>query len=90
MSSLEVLKKQMEELNENRQSDILELFIKHNVVVTENNNGSFINLTLVKEECLIDIKKYLSYVVIQENDLLQDEMEKEKYKSDYFKDNKDL
>jgi len=86
MASLEVLKKQIEVLNENRQSDILELFIKHNVVVTENNNGSFINLTLVKEECLAEIKKYLSYVVIQEKDLMKDEIEKDKYKSDYFTD----
>jgi hypothetical protein len=86
MASLEVLKKQIEILNENRQSDILELFIKHNVVVTENNNGSFINLTLVKAECLDEIKKYLSYVVIQEKDLMKDEMEKDKYKSDYFTD----
>jgi len=86
MASLEVLKKQIEALNENRQSDILEVFIKHNVVVTENNNGSFINLTLVKDECLAEINKYLSYVEIQENDLMKDEMEKDQYKSDFFTD----
>ena len=86
MTSLEVVKKKIEALNENRQSDILDLFIKHKVVVTENNNGTFINLTLVKEECLDEINKYLSYVLIQEKDLLQDEMEKDKYKSDYFTD----
>ena len=86
MASLEVLKKQIEALNENRQSDILEVFIKHNVVVTENNNGSFINLTLVIDECLAEINKYLSYVVIQENDLMKDEMEKDQYKSDFFTD----
>ena len=86
MVSLEVMKTQIESLNEDRQSDILELFIKHKVVVTENNNGTFVNMILVKEECLSDIKKYLSYVVIQEKDLLQDEMAKDKYKSDYFTD----
>jgi hypothetical protein len=86
MTSLEVLKKQIELLNNNRQMDILEMFIKHSVVVTENDNGSFINLTLVKEECLNDINNYLSYVVIQEKDLLKDEMKKDKYKSDFFTD----
>jgi hypothetical protein len=86
MSSLEILKKQIEALDENRQSDILGLLIKHEVIVTENNNGSFINLTLVKEECLMDIKKYLSYVSVQETALLKDEIEKEKYKSDFFTD----
>lgn len=86
MSSLEILKKQIEALDENRQSDILGLLIKHEVIVTENNNGSFINLTLVKEECLMDIKKYLSYVSVQETELLKDEIEKEKYKSDFFTD----
>ena len=76
-------------MGEDRQSDILAIFLKHNVIVTENNNGSFINLTHVKEECLGDIHKYLSHVVVQEKVLLKDEIAKDKYKSDYFT-NKEL
>lgn len=88
-SSVEGLKNQVELLGEERQSDILAIFLKHNVVVTENNNGSFINLTLVKEECLQDIQQYMSHVLVQEKVLLKDEIAKDKYKSDYFT-NKEL
>lgn len=84
MSDLELLKTQIELLGEDRQIFILDIFKKHNVIITENNNGSFINLTVVKEECLKELQQYVSYTLLQETTLQKDEMAKDKYKTDYF------
>ena len=43
MSSLGDLKKTIETLNKTRQLEILKIFLKNKIDVSENKNGSFVN-----------------------------------------------
>ena len=52
-----------------RQSEILKIFQKYNTSLSENNNGTFINLSLVNKECINDLKKHLIYIDHQEKEL---------------------
>ena len=62
MSTLVEIKKTIESLNKTRQVEILKIFLKNNVSISENNNGTFINLSHLQEECLKELKDYLNYI----------------------------
>jgi hypothetical protein len=55
------------------------------VLVNENKNGVFINLTYVDSPILDKVYKYLSYVNKQEDQLNEIEKEKEKIVTSFFK-----
>ena len=84
-AELLLIKKKIELLNKTRQIEILKLFLKHNVSVTENNNGSFINMTYLSDECLEDINQYLKYIKDQDITLNTIETVKEEIENNYFK-----
>lgn len=67
------LKEKIEKLDKYNQIEILKIFLKHNVEITENNNGSFINLTYVKKRAFNEIQKYLKYIEKQEETLRETE-----------------
>lgn len=67
------VKEKIEKLDKFNQIEILKIFLKHNVEVTENNNGSFINLTYVKKRAFNEINKYLKYIEAQEESLKETE-----------------
>ena len=54
-----------------------------------NSNGVFINMVTLKAVTIDSIKKYLEYVNLQEDHLDQGEIEKNKYKDELEKDNKE-
>ena len=85
MNSLSLIKKQIESLNKTRQIEILKIFLKHNVSVTENNNGSFINITYLSDDCLDEVNKYLKYIEDQDITLNTIETVKEEIENNYFK-----
>tara|TARA_Y100000389_G_scaffold95840_1_gene92470 strand:- start:2436 stop:2756 length:321 start_codon:yes stop_codon:yes gene_type:complete len=85
MNSLPLIKKQIESLNKTRQIEILKIFLKHNVSVTENNNGSFINITYLSDNCLDEVNKYLKYIEDQDITLNTIETVKEEIENNYFK-----
>ena len=85
MNSLPLIKKQIESLNKTRQIEILKIFLKHNVSVTENNNGSFINITYLSDDCLDEVNKYLKYIEDQDITLNTIETVKEEIENNYFK-----
>ena len=80
-----LMKKKIEQLNKTRQIEILKLFLKHNISVTENNNGSFVNMTYLNDECLEDINQYLKYIEDQDITLNTIETVKEEIENNYFK-----
>lgn len=80
-----LMKKKIELLNKTRQIEILKLFLKHNISVTENNNGSFVNMTYLNDECLEDINQYLKYIEDQDITLNTIETVKEEIENNYFK-----
>jgi hypothetical protein len=91
MITNEELKKiqiKIEGLSMNVQIEILKIFRENNVVMNENNNGIFINLSYYRDTDIIDkIKKYLDYNDKQEKFLDVLENEKNNIKKD-MNDNK--
>jgi len=61
-----------------------------NVVLNENNNGIFINLSEQSNEILLSLKEYASYVKDQLDDLSEFENKKQLLANKFFKDNKEL
>ena len=70
------------------QVHILKIFKKYNVEYTENTNGIFINMSILKDEAIVEIKSYIEYVKLQQKQLEKVEAEKESYKKEFYKDNK--
>jgi hypothetical protein len=63
MSSLQLLKETIEELPKFNQVEILRILKKDpDIRINENKNGIFVNLSLVNEERIKDIRNYVDYV----------------------------
>ena len=62
------LKEKLENMSFDDQKEILLIFIEQNTHISENNNGSFINLSLLNEDVVEKLEKYLEYKKEQEND----------------------
>jgi len=63
----------------------LKIMTQHNVDLTENKNGSFINLTNVDDAIIDKIADYLSYVDKQELQLKEIENQKTELSKQFFK-----
>ena len=66
------------------QIEILRILHKNQVCMSENQNGTHINMMEMNPEVLDKIKSYLEYVKYQEKCLNVDEMQKLEYKNTYF------
>jgi hypothetical protein len=89
------MKDTIENKNKEHQIEILRILIENKVMINENNNGIFVNLSNVKKEIIDKINNYLVYVHDQENSLDKIETVKEEYKNIFFnndlcKDNKTI
>ena len=60
IKELDKLKDEIEQLNKKEQIHILHLLHKNNVVISYNRSGSFVNLTLVNDNVITEIKEYIS------------------------------
>ena len=83
------LKKEIELLSEERQLEVLNIINSLNIPVSENNNGCFINLSLINSTGLKKLQNYLVLIKKQEEDLTKAEDIKKDYLNTYFKDNKE-
>lgn len=76
----------IESMNIYHQYEILKMLKKHDeVVLSENNNGTFINLTDLSDNIINELKRYIEYYNLQENDLNTIENEKQQLENTYFK-----
>jgi len=90
MSNLNFLKENIENLTKFHQIEVLKIIKSDkSIIINENNNGIFINLTNVSNDIVDNISNYLKYVDTQEKHLNDVEDEKEKISNIFFKDNKD-
>lgn len=90
MDNAELLKirDHVEKMEKIHQINILKIFKKHNIDFTENSNGIFINMTILNSDILEEINSYISYVNLQQKQLNKVEEDKERYKKEFYKDNK--
>lgn len=87
---LENIKNTIESLSKNHQISILKILKKNNkVIINENKNGLFINLSFLPEDVLDDIRYYLNYIRDQENALSTLECQKNEFKHVYFTEDDD-
>jgi hypothetical protein len=91
MTSLETIKNTIESFTKYHQIGVLSILKKcDNIVINENNNGTFINLTELNQEAIHILEKYITYVLEQKNHLEVVEKERLRIEKTYFnKDNKD-
>jgi septum formation inhibitor-activating ATPase MinD len=91
MYNLVALKKCIEDMSKYHQIQVLKILKSNkNVVLNENNNGIFINLSEQSEEIINSLKDYAKYVKDQQNDLSHIENQKKIIANKFFKDNKEL
>ena len=78
------LKKKIELLCIDDQKDILRLMIKNNVNISENNNGSFINISSLKDNFLFELYNLVEIKVKQKELFENVENEKQRIKQKYM------
>jgi hypothetical protein len=90
MDDLTSLRDNIENLDKIHQLHILKIFKKYNIEFTENANGIFVNMTVLASDAINDIKSYIEYVSLQQTHLEKAEAEKDAYKKEFYKDNKEV
>jgi len=88
---LQKIKENIEIMNKCYQVEILKLLNNEStVVLSENNNGIFINLTDLDISIIDKLEKFIKYVIEQQNELTIVEEEKAIIKNEFFKQNKKI
>jgi transcriptional regulator of heat shock response len=88
---LEEMKKKIDTLDKEHHIQILKI-IKNSPVnhtLNENKNGVFVNLSVLQEETVENIRNYLDYLNQQENLLIDLETQKEDVKNTFFIEKED-
>ena len=85
---LQTIKEQIENMNKHQQLEILKLFIQNSVICSENNNGTFVNLSDLSGNILNELEDYIKFVDKQNTQLLNIEEETANLKREFFKDEK--
>ena len=80
------IKTKIEELSKLHHIELLHIFMKNNCEMSENQNGTFLNLTKMTPKIISEIKDYLEYVQFQNESLKEIEKKKENLVKRYFKD----
>jgi len=84
MERLENIKEKIEKMNVSYQIEILKLLVKENASISENNNGSFLNLSDLDINILDKLDEYINFVYKQQNQLKSDESIKDDIKDKFF------
>ena len=85
IETLNSIKQTIENMDKVHHIEILKLLNNEkNVNINENNNGSFINLTEIKNESIEKLKKYIDYFKKQQNQLINFEDKKKQIENCFF------
>ena len=100
INKLQDIKDKIENMNNSYQIEILKLLIKEKAIISENNNGTFLNLTELDINIINKLEEYINFVYKQQNQLETIELKKDVIKDKFFsidnrnkyklKDNKDV
>ena len=70
------LRNTIQSFSKEKQLDIFKMCKSNQIFFTENNNGIFINLTEMNNVQLLELQKYVNYIVDQETQIQKVEQEK--------------
>ena len=85
INELNDIQMKIENMTKFNQIEVLRILNKNaNIILNENKNGIYVNLTELSSSVIEDLKKYINYVNNQEIILKQREQEKEIVKNIYF------
>jgi hypothetical protein len=84
------IKSKIESMNKHHQIEILRILKKDkNIVLNENNNGIFINISYLDNDTLDYLSKYIDYVDNQATNIETVENKKNIIETTFFKGNKE-
>jgi hypothetical protein len=82
------IKEVIEQMDKCHQIEILKILVNNSSVISENNNGTFVNLTDLENDIINKLENYIKFVNKQDDQLLNIEKEKAIIKSEFFKQEK--
>ena len=78
------MKKKIEKMSLNNQIEVYKIIDNLKVTITENNNGSFFNLSNLSPEIVEELTKFVTYIDNQEEQLKIVETTKDNSKDNFF------
>tara|TARA_Y100000389_G_scaffold205108_1_gene263293 strand:+ start:17210 stop:17500 length:291 start_codon:yes stop_codon:yes gene_type:complete len=88
-SKLEDLKASIEKMSLSQQKEVLVLLYKKgHVSISENQNGSFINLSCLRPSDIAGLNQFVAYVQAQQDTLARGEKHKDELRHEYFNGDK--
>lgn len=81
---LEKLHKNIEKLDSEHHLQIAKILYKHNIKLTQNNNGIFVNLNNLSQDIINLLWKYLEFINNQEKYINEDEDKKLELEKIFF------
>lgn len=66
------------------QMEILKILVKNTCKINENKSGVFVNLTLLPENVLDEIREYIRYIKFKQDSIEPFETKKTEYKNTFF------
>ena len=90
MASKQALKESLEAMPRAHQIEALRIVVdKGGTNMSENSNGTFVNLTRQTDELIQALESYVKYVADQQRTLQRGEQEKARLEEEYFNGNKE-
>jgi len=87
---LKRIKSKIENMDKSNQISALYMLTKNKKIkYSENNNGTFINLTDIEDDMLLKIEDFIEYIELQKYEIDDIEKKKDYIENIYFKQNKD-
>jgi len=89
--SMRELKEEIEGMTKYHQTEVLRILRASSAkdFLSENQNGTFVNMTSLPEGCIKELRAYCVYVKEQQHTLITGEQEKQRIENEFFKDLKD-
>lgn len=84
MNSIIELKNNIEKMDFSQQIQVLKIIKNNNVDTSENNNGTFINLSKLDKKIIHELNEYNIYIIQQKKDIHKMEEKQNTIEERYF------
>jgi hypothetical protein len=82
---LEDMKLKIERMTKSNQIEVLKILKDDtSVVLNENKSGIYVNLSFLSNKTLGNIKEFIGYISVQENNIMTVELQKDIFKNEFF------